>query len=84
MAQGHEADEVWSSFILNKSQGFTAPGVERLNDTIRTYVWAVLGAQGQTRSSILGAGISFNAQKQFQAIMQDAITSPLDIPFAIE
>ena len=84
IAQGPEADEAWSSFVLDKSQGFTAPGVERLNDSIRTYVWAILGAQAQTRSKILGAGTSFDAQKQFQANIEDAISSPVDIPAAIE
>ena len=38
ISQGPEADEAWSSFILDKSQGFTEPSVERLNDSIRTYV----------------------------------------------
>ena len=84
IAQGPEADEAWSSFILDKSQGFTGPGVERLNDSIRTYVWAILGAQAQTRSAILGAGTSFDAQKQFLANVEDAILSPVDIPSAIE
>ena len=79
IAQGAEEDEAWSSFILDKSQGFTAPGVERLNDSIRTYVLAILGAQAQTRSAILGAGTSFDAQKQFLANVEDAISSPVDI-----
>ena len=76
IAQGPEADEAWSTFILDKSQGFTAPGVERVNDSIRTYVWAILGAQAQTRSAILGTGTSFDAQKQFLANVEDAISSP--------
>ena len=84
IGQGPEADEAWSSFILDKSQGFTSPGVERLNDSIRTYVWATLGAQAQTRSGILGTGTSFDAQKQFLANVEDAISSPVDIPSAIE
>ena len=84
IAQGPEADEAWSTFILDKSQGFIAPGVEQLNDSIRTYVWAILGAQAQTRSAILGAGTSFDAQKQFLANVEDAISSPADIPSAIE
>ena len=32
----------WATFILDKSEGFTQAGVERLNDSIRTYVWALL------------------------------------------
>ena len=50
---------------LDKSEGFTQTGVERLNNSVRTYVWAILGAQTQTRSNILKAGTVFDAQKQF-------------------
>ena len=81
ISQGHEA---WSSFILDNSQGFTAPGVERLNDSISAYVWAILGAQAQTHTSILGSGTAFDGQNQFLANVEDAISSPVDIPSAIE
>ena len=37
--QHHNA---WSTFILDKGEGFTQPGIERLNDSIRTYVWCIL------------------------------------------
>ena len=73
----------WTMFILNKSEGFTQAGVERLNDSIRTYVWAILGAQAQTRSNILMAGTGFDAQKQFLANVEDPIASPVDIPSSI-
>ena len=73
----------WTIFILDKSEGFTHAGVERLNDSIRTYVWAILGAQAQTRSNILKAGTGFDAQKQFLANVEDAIASPVDIPSII-
>ena len=69
--------------ILDKSEGFTQAGVERLNDSIRTYVWAILGAQAQTRSNILKAGTGFDAPKQFLANVEDAIASPVDIPSSI-
>ena len=70
-------------FIPDKSEGFTQAGVERLNDSIRTYVWAILGAQAQTRSNILRVGTGFDAQKQFLANVEDAIASPVDIPSSI-
>ena len=73
----------WTTFILDKSKGFTRPGVERLNDSIRTYAWAILGAQAQTRTGILGSGTAFDAQKQFLANLEDAISSPVDLPSAI-
>ena len=41
-----------AAFILDKSVVFSQPGVERLNDSIRTYVWAILGAQAQTRTHL--------------------------------
>ena len=73
----------WTMFIPDKSEGFTQAGVERLNDSIRTYVWAILRAQAQTRSNILKAGTGFDAQKQFLANVEDAIASPVDIPSSI-
>ena len=76
-------DEAWRTFILKKSIGFTRPGVERLNDSIRTYVWAILGAQAQTRTGILGSGTAFDAQKQFLVNIEDAISSRIDLPSAI-
>lgn len=83
IAQGSEVDGIWAAFILDKSEGFTRPGVERLNDSIRTYVWALLSAQARTRTSILGRGTAFDAQKQFLANVDDAISSPVDLPTSI-
>jgi len=65
----------WTTFIINKSEGFTKAGVERINESIRMFVWSVLVAQSQTRVNILG----FDAQKQFLANIQDCITSPVDL-----
>ena len=73
----------WRFFILNKSDGFTRAGVERLDDSIQTYVWAVLTAQVQIRTSIIGTGAAFRAQTQFQNNVETAITSPVDTQSAI-
>ena len=73
----------WTTFVLDKSEVFTKAGVKRLNDSIRTYVWAILGAQAQTRSNILKTGTGFDAQKKFLADIEDAIASPVDIPSSI-
>jgi len=74
----------WTKLVPAKTDGFTLEGVQRLNDSIRTYVWAVLGAQGQTRSAILGSDSTrFDAQKQFEANVEDAISAPVDLPAAI-
>ena len=46
-------------------------------------MWAILRAQAQTRTQILGTGTAFDAQKQFLANVEDAISSPVDLPSAI-
>ena len=56
----------------------------RLNDSIRTYVWAVLVSQAQTRTGILGEGKAFEAQKQFLTNVEKAVGSPVDIAEAID
>ena len=72
-----------TTFVLDKSDGFTQAGMTRLNDSIRTYVWAILGSQAQTRSNILSAGTGFDAKKQFLANVEDSISSPVNIPSSI-
>ena len=90
MCQNHDISGAWTTFVLDKSEGFTQAGVERVNDSIRTYVWTILEAQAQTRSNILKTrsnilktGTGFDAQKQFLANIEDAIASPVDIPSSI-
>ena len=42
MRHNRDISGAWTTFVLDKSVGFTQAGVERLNDSIRTYVWAIL------------------------------------------
>ena len=81
--KGCHMSGAWTTFVLDKSEGFTQAVVEGLNDSIRTYVWSIVGAQAQTRSNILKTGTEFDAQKQFLANIEDAIASPVDIPSSI-
>ena len=81
--EGNPFDAI-GSFVLDKSSGFTQAGVARINDSIRTYVWSIVGAQSQARSSILGTGKAFDAQKQFLANVEDVINSEVDLPSSIE
>ena len=83
MRRNRNISGAWTTFVLDQSEGFTQAGVERLNNSIRTYVWAILGAQAQTRSNILKTRAGFEAQKQFLANIEDAIASPVDIPSSI-
>ena len=83
MRHNRDISGAWTTFVLDKSVGFTQAGVERFNDSIRAYVWAILGAQAQTRSNIFKTGTGFDAKKQFLADIEDAIASPVDIPSSI-
>ena len=79
MRHNRDISGAWTTFVLDKSEGFTQAGVERLNDSIRKYVWPILGAQAQKRSYVLKTGTGFDAQKQYQADIEDAIASPVDL-----
>ena len=61
IAQGPEANKTWTTSILDNSNGFTRAGVERINGSIRTYCWAILGSQSQTKTGILETGTAFDA-----------------------
>ncbi|MEW8288244.1 MAG: hypothetical protein AB2697_19875 [Candidatus Thiodiazotropha endolucinida] len=63
----------WTSFVLDKPEDFTQADVERLNNSIRNYAWAILGAQAQslTRLNILKTGTGFDAQKQCLANIEE-------------
>ena len=72
------------SFVCDYGKGFTQAGITRINDSIRTYVWAILGAQSQSRTSIIGKSSAFDAQKQFLTNVETAINSAIDIPESIK
>ena len=76
ISHNRDISAAWTTFVLDKSDGFAQADVTRLNDSIRTYVWAILGSQAQTRTNILSAGTGFVAQKQFLANVEDSISSP--------
>lgn len=76
-----EHKNAWTTFILDTSEGLTKAGIERVNYSIRTYVWCLLGSQAQVRSEIL---TGFDAQKQYLADLEDSINSTVDLPTSIK
>ena len=74
----------WEYFIQAKFQKLTQPGIVRLNDSIRTYVYCILASQAETRSAIIGQfGTELDAQKQFIKLLEDSINQHADIPTSI-
>ena len=61
MRHNRDISGPWTTFVFDKLESFTQAGVERLNDSIRAYVWAILGTQAQTRSNILKTGTGIDA-----------------------
>ena len=77
-------NNAWTTFILDTSNGFTQAGVERLNQSIRSFVWVVMAAQAETRTNIVSTSNRFDAQKQFLSNVEDAIDARENIPNMID
>ena len=76
-------DDGWKYFIATK-ENLTPAGIIRLNDSIRTFVYCILGAQAETRSAIIGSfGTELDARKQFLKLFEDSINQHADIPTSI-
>jgi hypothetical protein len=62
------------SFIADKSNGFTKLGVELLQESIESFVYAILGSQANTRWSIEGdSPKALQTQRNFRTIVNDTI-----------
>ena len=78
-------DDGWTRFMLEKSDGFKRAGIERIIDSIRTFIYCLLGAQVQARTSIISqSGTSHDAQKKIIKTFEDAINVNLSILDSIE
>ena len=65
-----EAADGWVQFILEKSLGFTRAGVIRIDDSIKAYVYCILGSQTQTRSNIIK---SLECQQNFVDLLESNV-----------
>ena len=48
----------FSRWIIDKSDGITKPGIEKLPESVRDYAYLILTRQTSTRSQIIGFGAS--------------------------
>ena len=53
ISQSPKTATAWVKFILDESQGLTDIGIEGINDSIWTYVYAVRGAQARAKIGII-------------------------------
>ena len=64
-------------FAPNKTAGLTKAGLARTNESIEAFVYCILGAQVNVRSSIIGeGGRAKEAQTEFLTLMESAISQP--------
>ena len=82
--QSIHVERAWVKFILDESQGFTSHVSERINDSIRTYVYAVLGAQAQANTGILTLGTGLDAKRECLNILEALIDSSVDLQDSIQ
>ena len=73
-----------TSWIIEKSQGFTDVGLLRMSESIRAYAYLILSSQASARSSTVGnAASALTAQKallnNFEGIVNRRVNIREDI-----
>ena len=64
------------SCVLSRT-GLTSAGLSRINQSIESFCYAILGSQVDVRSSIAGSqGSAIETQRQFLSMVEDAIRNP--------
>ena len=72
-----EARNQYEYFICPISHGLTSAGLSRINQSIESFCYAILGSQVDVRSSIAGSqGSSIETQREFLSMVEDAIRNP--------
>ena len=71
------SDHQFDWFVPDKAEGLTQAGLSRINQSIEAFVYCVLGAQVNVRSSILGdGGRAKEAQTEFLVLLEESIRQP--------
>ena len=72
--QNTEARNQYEYFLCPVSHGLTSAGLSRINQSIESFCYAILGSQVDVRSSLAGSqGSAIETQRQFLSMVEDAI-----------
>ena len=72
-----EARNQYEYFLCPVSHGLTSAGLSRINQSIESFCYSILGSQVNVRSSIAGSqGSSIETQREFLSLVEDAIRNP--------
>ena len=75
--QNTEARNQYEYFLCPVLHGLTSAGLSRINQSIESFCYAILGSQVDVRSSISGSqGSAIETQRQFLSMVEDAIRNP--------
>ena len=75
----------FSRWIIEKSDGLTTLGIQKLSETVRDYAYLVLMSQTSTRAPIVGhEARNLDAQRAFLNTFESIISRRVDIPEDIQ
>ena len=71
----------WSRWIIEKSDGLTARGLQKISETVRDYAYLILTSQTSTRGQIIGyEARNLDAQRVFLNTFEDVVARRVSIP----
>ena len=71
----------FSRWIIERSDGITKSGIEKISESVRDYAYLILTSQTSTRSQIIGFGASeFDAQRTFLNTFENIVVRRFNIP----
>ena len=71
----------WSRWIIEKSDGLTTLGIQKLSESVRDYAYLILTSQTSTRGRIVGhEARNLDAQRVFLNNFENVINRRVDIP----
>ena len=78
-------ENTFSRWIIEKSDGFTMLGLQKLSETVRDYAYLILTSQTSMRGPIIGhTAQNLDAQRVFLNTFENVINRRVDIPEDIQ
>ena len=75
----------WSRWIIEKSDGLTTLGLQKISETVRDYAYLILTSQTSTRGQIIGIeSRNLDAQRVFLNTFEDVVARRVSIPEDIQ
>ena len=71
----------WSRWIIEKSDGLTTLGIQKLSESVRDYAYLILTSQTSTRGPIVGhEARNLDAQRTFLNTFENIVNRRVNIP----